>query len=83
VFQVGRQSALRTTNDLVDQLQETLRAERTQYAFKLAEKQRELTAALRDVAALRYQIAHRDTQDAFPRAEKANSIIAMISGPAI
>jgi hypothetical protein len=42
----------------VDQLQDQLAAERKQYAFKLAEKDREL-------AELRYQLAKRDREDVF------------------
>jgi hypothetical protein len=36
-FQFGRGSALRSTSELVDQLQEQLRIERAQHRFILAE----------------------------------------------
>jgi hypothetical protein len=67
-FQFGTRSALRATNEVVEQLQAQLKSERTKSAAKLAEKQRELTAALRDLAEARYQLAQRDTLDAFAQA---------------
>jgi hypothetical protein len=42
-----------------------IKAERAQAAFKLVEKQRELTVALRDLAELRYELARRDREEAF------------------
>jgi hypothetical protein len=55
--QFARTSALRATNEIVDQLQDQLAAERKQYAFKLAEN--------RELAELRYQLAKRDREDVF------------------
>jgi hypothetical protein len=57
-LQIARLSALRATSELVDQLQAQLAAERKQYSYKLAEKDREL-------AELRYELAQRDTEQAF------------------
>lgn len=67
-FQIGVASALRKTNDLVNQLQEQLKAERAQHRFNPAEKERELTILLKELSELRYELAHRDTFDAFARA---------------
>jgi hypothetical protein len=59
-FQLGQRSAHRSTYELVDQLTDQIKAERAQAAARLAEKQRELTVALRDLAELRYELAKRD-----------------------
>jgi Skp family chaperone for outer membrane proteins len=59
----GRHSARPAS--LADQLQEQLRSERAQHRFNLAEKERELTAALRELAEARYEIAKRDRKNAF------------------
>jgi multidrug resistance efflux pump len=67
-FQFGTRSALRATNKVVEQLQAQLKAERAIAAAKLGEKQRELAAALLDLAEARYQLAQRDTLDAFAKA---------------
>jgi type IV pilus biogenesis protein CpaD/CtpE len=60
---------------VVEQLQAQLKAERTQHAFKLAEKQRELTVALKELAEVRYQLAQRDTLDAFAKAPSPSSMM--------
>lgn len=74
-FQFGSKSALRSANELIDQLQAQLRAanEKLQAAyaqnrFNMAERDREIVKLLREIAELRYQLAHRDTLDAFARA---------------
>jgi hypothetical protein len=56
-FQFGRGSALRSTSELVDQLQEQLRIERAQHRFNLAEKEKEIAILLRELAEMRLQLA--------------------------
>lgn len=41
-FRFGRASALRSTNDVIDQLQDQLDAERQQHAFDNAEHERQI-----------------------------------------
>jgi hypothetical protein len=62
-FNFGRASAMRSTSELVDQLQEQLRREREQHKFNLAQKESEL-ALLRELAEVRWELARRDTRDA-------------------
>jgi len=52
-FQFGVRSTLRSTNELIDQLQDQLRSERV----NLAEKERELAITLRELAEVRYKLA--------------------------
>ena len=66
-FQFGRQSGLRSTDELVDQLQETLRRERAQHAYNM-QKEQELALVLRELAEARYELAKRDTVLAFAAA---------------
>lgn len=67
-FQFGSKSALRATNELVDQLQEQIRTERAQHRFNMAEQQKELAIALRELAELRLELARRDREAAFAAA---------------
>jgi hypothetical protein len=74
-FQFGQRSAHRSTSELVDQLQDQIKAERAQAAVKLAEKQRELTAALHDLAEARYELAKRDREDAFAAGPSPSTMV--------
>lgn len=67
-FQFGRQSGIRSTDEMVEQLQEQLRKERAQHAFNLAQKESELALVLRELAEARYELARRDTAAAFANA---------------
>jgi hypothetical protein len=67
-FRLGTAAALRETDSVIDQLRDQLRSERTQHAFKLAEKKREL-------AELRYQLAKRDREEAFARAPSPSTMM--------
>jgi hypothetical protein len=55
-------------DSVIDKLREQVRSERTQHAFKLAEKEREL-------AELRYELAKRDREEAFARAPSPSTIM--------
>jgi hypothetical protein len=59
---------------IVDQLQAQLKAERSQHAFNIAQLQQQIAGLLRDLAEARYQLAQRDTADAFARAESPSSM---------
>jgi len=56
-FQFGCQSGLRSTDEVVDQLQEQLGRERAQHAFDLAEKENEIAIHLRELAQARLELA--------------------------
>jgi len=64
-FLWGRQAALRSTNDVVDQLQAELHAEREQHAFNVAELEKQIAMLLRDLMQARYELARRNMIDAF------------------
>jgi hypothetical protein len=74
-FQFGHQSALRSTSDLVEQLQEQLRKERAQHQFNLVEKEREIAILLRELAEARYELARRDTAAAFANAPSPSAML--------
>jgi hypothetical protein len=57
-------SALRPSSELLDQLQEQLRMERAQHRFNMAEKEKELALALRELAEASLELAHRHRVDA-------------------
>jgi hypothetical protein len=56
-FHFGRGSALRQTDELVEQLREQLQRERAQNRFNLAQKEEELPLVLRELAEARLQLA--------------------------
>jgi excinuclease UvrABC nuclease subunit len=74
-FQFGNKSALRSTSELVDQLQDQLQAQRDQHRFDLAEKKRDLAAALRELAEARYELARRDRIEAFAHAPSPSAML--------
>ena len=49
-------SELRSTSELVDQLEEQLRSDRAQHRFDLAEKERELAIVLHELAEVRLEL---------------------------
>ena len=64
-FFFGRQAALRSTNNIVDQLQEQLEAERKQHAFNVAEYERQLAVLSKELLECRLELAKRRVADAF------------------
>jgi hypothetical protein len=64
-FQFARQSTLRQTDELINQLQEQLRKEREQHRFDLAQKECENLMLVRENVELRYELAKRDREAAF------------------
>jgi uncharacterized small protein (DUF1192 family) len=74
-FLFGRQAALRSTSDVVDQLQQELHAEREQHAFDVAELEKKIAMLLRDLARARYELAQRDMIDAFANAPSPSAMM--------
>jgi hypothetical protein len=52
-----------------------LKAARAQAAAGLAEKQRELAIALKELADVRYELARRDTAEAFAKAPSPSTMM--------
>jgi hypothetical protein len=74
-FQFGRASALRSTSDVVDQLQAQLEAERKQHAFDVAESEKQIATLLRDLMQAKYELAHRDTVDTFAKVASPSAMV--------
>src|SRR5262249_6349731 len=64
-FLFGGQAALRTTSDVVDQLQLELDSERKQHAFDVAEYERQLAVLSKELLECRLELAKRRVADAF------------------
>jgi hypothetical protein len=73
-FLWGRQAALRSTNDVVDQLQAELHAEREQHAFDVAELEKQIAMLLRDFMQARYELARRNMVEAFANAPSPSAM---------
>jgi hypothetical protein len=73
-FLFGRQMALRSTSDAIDQLEAQLHAEREQHAFDVAELEKSIAMLLRDLAQARYELARRDMIDAFAKAPSPSAM---------
>jgi ribosomal protein L9 len=73
-FLFGRQAALRSTSDVIDQLQAELEAERKQHAFNVAELEKQIATLLRDLMQARYEIARRNMIDAFANAPSPSAM---------
>ena len=74
-FLWGRQAALRSTNDAIDQLQAELLAEREQHAFDVAELEKQVAMLLRDLMQARYELARRNMVDAFTNAPSPSAMV--------
>jgi hypothetical protein len=70
-FRFGRQTALRSANDVVDQLQKQIE----QLKFNAAEYERQLTAISRQLAEARLELARRDLVDAFASAHSPSAMV--------
>jgi hypothetical protein len=64
-FLWGRQNALRSTSNVVDQLQAELIAEREQHAFDVAEMEKQLAVLSKELLECRLELAKRRVADAF------------------
>jgi ribosomal protein L9 len=64
-FLFGRAAALRSTNDVVDQLEAQLHAEREQHAAHVAELERVRAVLSKELLEVRYELAKGRVADAF------------------
>jgi len=64
-FGFGRQTALRSTCDTVEQLQAQIEQLKAQLKFNAAEYEKQITVLLRDLMQARLELARRDLVDAF------------------
>jgi hypothetical protein len=74
-FQFGRVSALRSANDVIDQLQAQLDAERKQHAFDVAESEKQIAILIRDLMQAKYELAQRNLVDAFANAPSPSAMM--------
>jgi hypothetical protein len=74
-FRFGRASALRSTSDVIDQLQAQLEAERKQHAFNVAELERQVATLLKDLLQARLELARRNMVDAFASAPSPSAMM--------
>jgi hypothetical protein len=72
-FLFGRQHALRSTSDVVDQLQAQLEAERKQHKFNIDELQKEIAILVRDLMQAKYELARGDVVDTFSKMESPSA----------
>ena len=72
-FLFGRASALRSANDVIDQLQAQLDAEKKQHAFDVAASERQIALLLRDLMQAKYEIAQRNLIETFSKMESPSA----------
>ena len=69
-FRFGRQTALRSTCDTVEQLQAQVESLKEQMRFNAAEYEKQIAVLIRDVTRLEYEKAQREMVDAFANAPR-------------
>jgi ribosomal protein L29 len=81
-FMIGRQSGLRSTDEIVEQLSERIRqleqqlkTERSQNAFAMDEMQKQIIGLLRDLAEERFKAARHDREKAFVEAPSPSGMV--------
>ena len=74
-FRFGRQTALRSTCDTVEQLQAQIESLKEQLKFNAAEYERQIAVLMRDVMEARYELARRDLVDAFAGAPSPSAMV--------
>jgi hypothetical protein len=74
-FLFGRQSGIRSTGETLEQVQEQLRAERSQRAFDNAHFQEQISFLLHDHAELRLENTRRDREAAFAQAPSPSTMM--------
>jgi len=72
-FLWGRQAALRSTNDAIDQLEAQLHAEREQHAFVVGELEKQIATLLRDLMQAKYELAQRNLIETFSKMESPST----------
>jgi hypothetical protein len=75
VFRFGRQTGIRSTSDVVDQLQAEIERLREQIKFNAAEHEREIAILLRELMQARYELARRDMIDASAGAPSPSAMV--------
>ena len=73
-FRFGRQSALRSTSNVVDQLQEQLDREREQHAFDVTELEKQIAILIRDLMQAKYGLAQRNMIETFSCMESPSAL---------
>jgi excinuclease UvrABC nuclease subunit len=73
-FRFGRQTGLRSTSDVVDQLQAQIERLQEQLKFNAAEHERQIAVLLRDLMQAKYELARRDMIDAFASAPSPSAM---------
>jgi D-alanyl-D-alanine dipeptidase len=74
VFRSGRAPTACSLNGVVEQLQQQLRAAQAQNAVNCADYDKEIAALLHDLAEAKYELARRDSRDAFASAPSPSAI---------
>jgi len=74
-FRFGRQTALRSTCDTVEQLQAQIESLKEQLKFNAAEYERQIAVLMRDVMEARYELARRDLVDSFAGAPSPSAMV--------
>jgi hypothetical protein len=73
-FLFGRQVALRSTSDAIDQLQAELEAERERHKLDVAELEKQIAVLARDLAQARCELARRNVVEAFANAPSPSAM---------
>jgi Skp family chaperone for outer membrane proteins len=64
-FRIGRQAALRSSNDIVDQLQAQIHQLQARLKTEREHHEKEIAALTRELLQTKYELAKRDMVDAF------------------
>jgi multidrug resistance efflux pump len=72
-FLFGRQTALRSASDVIDQLQAQLEAERKQHKFNITELEKQIATLLRDLMQAKYELAQRNLVETFVKMESPSA----------
>jgi hypothetical protein len=72
-FLFGRQVALRSSSDAIDQLEAQLHAEREQHAFVVGELEKQVAMLLRDLMQAKYELAQRNVVETFAKMESPSA----------
>jgi hypothetical protein len=74
-FRFGRQTALRSTSETVEQLQAEIERLREQLKFNAAEYEKQIAVLIRDLMQAKYELAWRDMIDAFASASSPSAMV--------
>jgi hypothetical protein len=74
-FRFGRRTGIRSTSDVVDQLQAEIERLREQIKFNAAEHEREIAVLIRDLMQAKYELARRDLVDTFASAPSPSAMV--------